>query len=37
MASDVEVVVEVGATRITARGDLCPEHLAAIIAAARPC
>ncbi len=33
----IEVVVEIGAARITARGALSPEHLTAIIAVARTC
>ncbi len=33
----VEVVVEVGAARVVARGAITPAHLAAIVAAARPC
>jgi transposase-like protein len=36
-AASIEVVVEIGAARITARGTLSPEHLATIITAARTC
>ena len=33
----LEVVVELGAARVTARGAVSPEHLAAIISATRAC
>lgn len=37
-AASLEVLVEIGATRMTLRGDVSTEHLAAIVtAAARPC
>jgi hypothetical protein len=34
---EVEVVIEVGDTRITARGALRPEHFAAMMTSARSC
>ncbi|MBM4185571.1 MAG: transposase [Gemmatimonadetes bacterium] len=34
---ELEVVVELGAARVTLRGAVRPEHLGALIAGARPC
>jgi len=33
----LEVVVELGSARVVVRGAIRPEHLAAMVAAARPC
>ena len=37
IARDIEVVVELGATRVCVRGAIGVEHLAALVTAARAC